>query len=150
MYYKDNLVRKLAAGVVILSISLGGCGKPGEPEVCFKERCFYVELARTPQEWAKGLMFRKSLGNNKGMLFIFKDEDKHSFWMKNTLIPLDMLWIDKRGEVVFIKKMALPCLEEECPSIHPDKEAKYVLEVNGGIVDDIGLEIGDKAEFDLN
>lgn len=73
-------------------------------QICFQENCFEVELAITTEEITKGLMFRKELPQNKGMLFIFAKEGIRSFWMKNTLIPLDIIWLNKNKEVVFIKK----------------------------------------------
>lgn len=106
---------------------------------------FDVELAESAIQQARGLMLRKSLGENKGMLFIFGNEGIHSFWMKNTFIPLDMIWINQNKEVVFIKENAQPCSENfSCPSINPNKNAKYVLEINGGMAEKIGLKIGDK------
>ena len=120
-----------------------------QKQVCFKENCFTVELADSPYEHSRGLMFRKQLDLDKGMLFIFKDEKRHSFWMKNTLIPLDIIWINKDRKVVFISRNAQPCKKDACPLITPDKKAQYVLELNGGISDKIGLKVGDKIIFDL-
>lgn len=116
-------------------------------QVCFKNNCFTVELAITAQEQARGLMFREKLAPDKGMLFIFKDEGEHSFWMKNTLMPLDIIWINKDKEAVYISENIQPCKLDYCPAIKPDKKAQYVLELNGGTVDKIGLEVGDKIIF---
>ncbi|MDD3420968.1 MAG: DUF192 domain-containing protein [Methanocellales archaeon] len=113
--------------------------------VYIKDTCFYVELATTPDERALGLMFREHLDPDKGLLFIFEEEGVHPFWMKNTLIPLDIIWISEDKAVVFISKNTKPCKTDICPSINPGKKAKYVLEVNGGISDKIGLRVGDKA-----
>ncbi len=90
-------------------------------------------------------MFREKLDLDKGMLFIFEEEGEYSFWMKNTLIPLDIIWINKAKEVVFISGNTQPCQEEySCSSINPGKNAKYVLEINAGIAEKIGLKVGDK------
>ncbi len=118
-----------------------------EGKVCFKNFCFNLELAVTPEERSRGLMFRKHLDPDKGMLFIFNEEGEYSFWMKNTLIPLDIIWINSEGKVVFIKENAQPCKETECPFISPGFKAKYVLEINGGISRKIGLKKGDKLDF---
>ncbi len=118
-----------------------------QSQVCFKDNCFTVELAITAQEQARGLMFREKLDSNKGMLFIFEDEGEHSFWLKNTLIPLDIIWINKDKEAVFISKNTQPCKFDYCPIINPDKKAQYVLELNGGMTDRIGLKVGDKIIF---
>ncbi|MFH1451112.1 MAG: DUF192 domain-containing protein [bacterium] len=117
-------------------------------KVCFKGRCFEVEIAASLRQRNDGLMFRQSLGKNKGMLFVFSESGDYSFWMKNTFIPLDIVWIDERQKVVFIKENAESCLEETCPAISPGKKALYVLEINAGIVADSGLEIGDNVVID--
>ncbi len=119
-------------------------------KVCFKNNCFEVELAATNEEQAIGLMFRKSLDKNKGMLFVFSGEGEYTFWMKDTFIPLDIIWINENKEIVFISENAQPCKEDSCPSIAPDKKAKYVLEINGGISKEIGLKVGDRLEFNFD
>lgn len=124
-------------------------GKKEENSVCFEKECFYVELADAPKKQENGLMFRESLGENKGMLFIFENEGDYSFWMKNTKIPLDIIWIDKNGAVVYISKNNKQCADNFCPSIRSDKNANYVLEVNGGEADRIGLKIGDSAKINF-
>ena len=113
-------------------------------EACFDERCFEVEIANTDEERQKGLMFRETLDEDKGMLFIFEEEGIYPFWMKNTLITLDIIWINKEGEIVFIAN-AVPCEIEPCQIYNPNKEALYVLEVNSGIANEIGLKAGDEA-----
>jgi uncharacterized membrane protein (UPF0127 family) len=80
------------------------------------------------------------------MLFIINEEGIYPFWMKNTLIPLDIIWINKDKEVVFIKKDFQPCTEI-CESITPDKKAKYVLEINGSLADKNNIKVGDKVDF---
>lgn len=123
--------------------------KTKQNQICFKNDCFEVELAQTIEEQTRGLMFRKYLEPNKGMLFIFQNETKHSFWMKNTFIPLDIIWLDSNKKVVFINKNTLPCQIEECPAITPTDNAKYVLELNSGVADKIGLSVGDEIKIDL-
>ena len=114
-------------------------------QACFKEYCFNIELAVTDKERSQGLMFREYLAFNEAMLFVFPEEGEYPFWMKNTLIPLDIIWINKEKEVVFIGENLQPCEEEHpCPVVNPGKNAKYVLEVQGGVVEKIGLKVGDK------
>lgn len=115
--------------------------------ICFKDNCFEVELALTSKQKEKGLMFRKDLSRDKGMLFVYNNEIISSFWMKNVNFPLDIIWISENKEVVFISKNTLPCLTENCPSIKPTEKAKYVLEIKGGISEEIGLKVGDKLEI---
>ena len=111
---------------------------------CFENHCFSVELAVTPVERKNGLMFRKNLDFDKAMLFVFEREEKHPFWMKNTLIPLDIIWINENKEVVFISENTQPCKEDFCPAIKPTEDAKYVLEISGGISNKIGVIVGNK------
>jgi len=119
-------------------------------KVCFKNNCFNVELANNKDERLKGLMYKKSLSEKQGMLFIFEKEDIHPFWMKNTFVCLDIIWIDKDKKVVFISKNNKPCRENFCQSIIPDKRAKYVLEIKGGLADKIGLRKGDYLKMSIN
>lgn len=90
-----------------------------------------IEISKTPEEMQKGLMFRENLCLDCGMLFIFEEEDFHGFWMKNTLIPLDMIFIDADLNIVDIL-YAEPCTENICKPYIPKKKALYVLETNGG------------------
>jgi len=114
--------------------------------VCFKDKCFDVELAVTPAEKSQGLMDRNYLREDEGMLFIYNREEEYSFWMKNTLISLDIIWIDNNYEVVYIKHSAKPC-EVTCNSISPGVKAMYVLEINGGMSKEIGLNVGERLSF---
>ena len=92
-------------------------------------------------------MYRDMLDTDEGMLFIFHEEAKHSFSMRNTLISLDIIWLDKDKKVIYIKEGAQPCKEEICETFKPDKDALYVLEINAGKVREIGLNIGDEMAF---
>lgn len=127
----------------------GGDKNKSQSQVCFNNNCFIVQLAETPEEMARGLMFREKLETNGGMLFIFPKEEIYSFWMENTLIPLDIIWIDKNKKVVFIAKNVQPCKIKKCPITTPSKEAFYVLEINAGLADKIGLSVGDNLIFKL-
>lgn len=102
-----------------------------------------VEIADDDEERVQGLMFRKNLNRDSGMLFVFENEGYQTFWMKNTLIPLDMIFIDKGFEIVDIKN-AVPCEEEPCKLYKSSKPAKYVLEVNSGFAIKNNVKIGDK------
>lgn len=119
-------------------------------KVCFRNHCFNIELAVTSEERSTGLMFREKLDSKRGMLFVFNEEGKHSFWMKNTLIPLDIVWINKNKEIIFISENTSPCKGSSCPTIKPTEKAKYVLEINGGISKKIGLVVGDKVKIEYS
>jgi uncharacterized protein len=117
-------------------------------EACFKEHCFIAEVAKTQAQRSQGLMFRKSLWSNGAMLFVFDTSGVHSFWMKNCLIPLDIIWLDDDYKVVAIKPNNKPCpAEGPCPSINPNVLASYVLEINAGLSSKMGLKEGDYFSF---
>lgn len=103
-----------------------------------------IEFARTDYETQTGLMYRKSMQDDRGMLFIFDDEIRRSFYMKNTEFSLDIIYLDGNGKVVSVQKNAVPFDKSPLPSEAP---AKYVLEVNSGLSDRWGLEAGDVMEF---
>ena len=100
-----------------------------------------IEIAALEHERTRGLMWRRSLPDNQGMLFIFEREERRSFWMKNTLIGLDILFIKENGEVESISKYTIPKSERSIPSKGP---AKYVLEVTEGFCDLYGFDVGDR------
>jgi uncharacterized membrane protein (UPF0127 family) len=105
---------------------------------------FEVEIVTTPETRAQGLMFRKSLAANGGMLFIYPGEQPVSFWMKNTLIPLDMLFVREDGSIAHIAHNAIP--HDETP-IDSGAAVKAVLEVNGGTANALGIKEGDRVEY---
>ena len=110
--------------------------------------CYEVELPITQEDFQTGLMQREYLPENQGMLFIFQEEQKHAFWMKNTLIPLDMMWLNEELEVVHIET-ATPCKEDPCTIYFPDTEALYTLEINANQTQKQNIKIGDKAKMYL-
>ncbi len=105
-----------------------------------------VEIARTQEELSRGLMDRPTLGENEGMLFIFSDSAPRSFWMRNTLIPLDIIFISSETKIVKILT-AVPCTSEKCPLYDSELPAQYVLEVNAGFVEKHGIREGDLVGF---
>ena len=94
---------------------------------------YRVELALTPEDQAQGLMFRESLPPRAGMLFVFDAPAPHHFWMKNTMIPLDMIWMDASGKVIFVSANTPPCKADPCATYGPDAPARQVLEIAGGM-----------------
>ena len=118
--------------------------------VCFGKSCVEVELAMTPEEIMTGLMNRASLPESGGMLFVFGNEGAHVFWMKNTLIPLDIIWMDDDGRVVYIENDAQPCITPTCPTYGPRVSSKYVLEVNAGYTQRRDINIDDKAQITID
>ncbi|MBF0386122.1 MAG: DUF192 domain-containing protein [Candidatus Omnitrophica bacterium] len=118
-------------------------------KICFEAKCFNIEIVSKPDELMRGLQFRKELPENSGMLFVFSYNDRMSFWMKDTFIPLDMIWLDDLRKVVHIEKDVPTCKEDPCPSYSPTKAARYVLELNAGSADKHKIRIGDQAKFDV-
>lgn len=103
-----------------------------------------IEIADDDYQTQTGLMYRDDMDENQGMLFVFPEADYHSFYMKNTKIALDIIYIDAEKKIVSFQKNAQPFSEASLPSNVP---AKYVLEINAGLSDQWQLEIGDKIEY---
>lgn len=106
-----------------------------------------VEFAEDDYERETGLMHRSSLQDSQGMLFIFEQEEQRAFYMKNTLIALDIIYLNRDGVIVSFAENAKPEDETSLPSTVP---AQYVLEINGGLSEDWVLEIGDRVEWEKN
>lgn len=118
------------------------------PQVVFElgtaQVAVVVELARTPDEQARGLMFRRELQPYAGMLFLYDRDARHSFWMKNTYVPLDMLFIDAKGIVVGIVENAEPVT---LTSRAVDVASRHVLEVNAGFCRQHGIKVGTRVKY---
>jgi uncharacterized membrane protein (UPF0127 family) len=104
-----------------------------------------VEIADTDPERQRGLMGRTALPEDQGMLFVFGGEQELSFWMKNTLIPLSIAYIDSEGRIVDIQDMKP--LDDDPPHYVSAEPARYALEVNQGFFEERGIEVGDRAEL---
>ncbi len=134
--------------LVLALLVLAGCQATNTTDqVCFESKCFDVRVADEPQERTQGLMFLEEMPEDEGMIFVFNQSDVYSFWMKNTYINLDMIWMEKDGSVVYVERNATPCKEEPCKSYNPGVKAKYVLEVNAGQAENVS--VGDKAEINI-
>ena len=106
------------------------------------ERAFDVELAVSPQQQSQGLMYRHSLAADAGMLFIYRPAREVSMWMKNTVIPLDMLFIAEDGVIVKVVERAVPL---SLTTIDSDARVRAVLEINGGTANRLGIRPGDRV-----
>ncbi len=104
-----------------------------------------VEIADDDFERGRGLMYRTALAENRGMLFVYEVEQKLSFWMKNTLIPLSIAFMDAEGRIVDIQDMEP--LDDDPPSYVSAEPARYALEVNQGFFEERGVKVGDRAEL---
>jgi uncharacterized membrane protein (UPF0127 family) len=141
-----RLVTVLQSALILgLCLLLIGCpGKADAPAVELKGQRFTVEIADTPELQARGLMFRRDMPADHGMLFIFPESNWHSFWMRNCLIPLDIMYFDAEGRFVSAHYNARPCNAEHCPTYPSEGPAKFVLELNGGVGRDLNLVPGDR------
>jgi uncharacterized membrane protein (UPF0127 family) len=106
-----------------------------------------LEVAATDAARTKGLMFRQTLAEGDGMLFVFGEAGDHGFWMKNTFIPLDFVWLSASGEVVDVRANVPPCLSDPCSSYASGKPARAVLEVNAGFAAAHGVRPGERLTF---
>ncbi len=109
----------------------------------------HAELADTPQKRAEGLMYRTHLGADRGMLFTFLQAQAWTFWMKNTKIPLDIIWMNEKKQIVHIEPNVPICTRQDdsCPQYRPNDESLYVLELAGGRAESLKLQRGSKLQF---
>lgn len=107
----------------------------------------HAELANTPQKRAEGLMYREHLADDRGMLFTFLQAQAWVFWMKNTKIPLDMLFFNAERKLVSVQHRVPPCLGDPCPAYSSGAPARYVLELNGGQAEKLGLNPGAEMQI---
>jgi hypothetical protein len=108
------------------------------------DHAFNIEVMATDQQRALGLMFRRSLPENSGMLFIYDPPQPATMWMKNTLIPLDMLFVDQQGRIIGIHERAVP---QSLDTISSPGPSRAVIELNGGTAARLGIRPGDKVVF---
>jgi uncharacterized membrane protein (UPF0127 family) len=122
----------------------------GDPGVELGGKRFTVEIADTHEKQGLGLMFRDSMPADEGMLFIFPNEAFRSFWMKNTRIPLDIMYFNKDLEMVSVSADTPPCKVRNCPSYPSAAPAMYVLELNAGMAAELGVGPGARLKLDLD
>lgn len=140
------LVRKINAILIFIILF---CAQSSYSQDIFKipiyikDKEIWVEVAKTPEQRAKGLMWRRNLGRDEGMIFIFESEDYHSFWMKNTYIPLSIAFINKDGIIVDIKEMEPFSLKSHTPPV----PILYALEMPKGWFYKNGIKKGDVIRF---
>jgi uncharacterized membrane protein (UPF0127 family) len=109
--------------------------------------CLSVEVVSKEDDLERGLMYRASLDQNKGMFFVFTSDDKQQFWMKNMQFSLDILWLSLDGRIVYISRDAPACTADPCPVYTPSQAARYVLEVNSGYTTAHQWKVGDKLDL---
>lgn len=133
--------------LLLLIVPLTGCASVESPWVELKGRRFSVEIAADDESRARGLMFRDSLAPDRGMLFVFEREQPLAFWMRNTRIPLDILYFDADRRLVSVSS-APPCTTAQCPSYPSAAPARFTLELNAGTAKTLGVARGDELLID--
>jgi hypothetical protein len=161
-----TLIRKASKAfalviALVMALSVAACRGSDEPSVgssptgslprgtvtigsASGERIFRVEIAETDADRQRGLMFREELDPDAGMAFLFESPVNGSFWMKNTLIPLDMIFINGDRQVVAMHESVPPCRRDPCPGYDSGAPARFVLELAGGTAKRLKLRPGDK------
>ena len=132
----------------MFAASLAACSaRASGPSVELKGQRFDVEIADTEPARERGLMFRESMPADHGMLFLFDDNAVRTFWMKNCRMPLDILYFDEKYKLVSVQQRVPACRSEPCPVYPSEGAAKYVLELNAGVADKLGVKPGDAIKL---
>ncbi|MEQ1945786.1 MAG: DUF192 domain-containing protein [Bryobacteraceae bacterium] len=145
----------LFVGFLALALFLTGCSREetdgiGSTHVKFPNgKSITVEIMRQTIEIMKGMMFRDSLADDRGMLFVHPKEDLYAYWMFQTRIPLDIVWMDRDHRIVEISADTPPCKTEasQCPKYGGTQKSSYVLEINAGQAAKNGLKVGDVLQY---
>jgi uncharacterized membrane protein (UPF0127 family) len=143
------------SGLLLAALLLVGCSKDETDGISSTHVKFpngttvTVEIMRQTVEIMKGMMFRDSLAEDRGMLFVHPKEDNYSYWMYQTRIPLDIIWLDRDHRIVEISANTPPCKTSasQCPKYGGTEKSSFVLELNGGAAAKNGLKIGDVLRY---
>lgn len=132
----------LPTAAALLAFALGACASG--PSVELAGHRFDIEIAADDAARARGLMFRDSMPDDHAMLFTFDDMRPRAFWMKNTYIPLDILFFDQDYKLVSMQQHLPPCRQDPCTLYPSTAPAQYALELNSGMAEKLGVKPGDK------
>lgn len=143
-------MRQCVLSLLVALMTLSAVACEAQPKVTIltkagREVAFHVEVADTPAKRTMGLQYRKELGADRGMIFLFPSESPQSFWMKNTPIPLDMIFINSQGKIVGIVERTAP-FSLDTHSVAGSSQ--FVLEINGGLAQRHGIQAGDTVRFE--
>ncbi|HUD70903.1 MAG TPA: DUF192 domain-containing protein [Dongiaceae bacterium] len=131
-FYRPDDARRAFAGVQHAAVTFPG------------GRVIAAEIADTREREMYGYMYRPEVPEDEGMVFVYPESGWHSFWMKNTLVPLDILWLDETFRILHMETPAPPCKADPCPSFGPMRASRYVVETRAGTAAREGLKIGDR------
>ena len=139
---------RLGPSVLATTLLLAGCASASAPWVEIGGQRYAVEIADDDAERERGLMFRDKLAPGHGMLFIHEEDAPRAYWMKNTRIPLDILYFDANRRLVSVQRDVPPCsLGDNCPPYPSEAPARYVLELNAGEATRLELAPGAELQF---
>ena len=144
---KKIILAAIGIGILVFAATVYYYSKnPLGLKLQIRNQVFQVDVAVSPEEHVKGLSGRTSMAENKGMLFIFDTKQQYSFWMKEMNFPLDMVWIDDKT-IVDISKNVPVEKGYPLPTYTPQKPVNRVLEINAGLADKYGFQIGDTVNY---
>lgn len=143
-------LRTVLSLVVVLGAAVGALPAPREiPMTLPSGKVLTVEVMVKDEDRAMGLMFRPSLPQERGMLFVFGSLDFHGIWMKNCRFPIDIVWLDEARTVVHVAEAVPPCKTDPCPVYQPLRRAAYVVELNAGQARREKALVGASLSFEL-
>ena len=146
-----GIMKKMALAIILAACILAAadCGsKTAYKKIKVRDYIFNVEVADTNAARARGLGYRDKLGGDCGMLFIFDEKERYTFWMKGMRFPLDFLWIDGKTVADITEKVPAPAFEtESLPVYAPRVPVDKILELNAGAVEQLGISVGDTVTF---
>jgi uncharacterized membrane protein (UPF0127 family) len=142
---------------LVIAALVSACGLPtgasaAPPVIPLKlpsKKVLQVELMANNQDRAMGLMFRRSLPMDRGLLFVFDEPGNYPFWMKNCRFPIDMVWLDENRKVVYVAENVPPCAKDPCPNYGGMQRSLYVVEMNARQARAEGVMLGSVLEFKL-
>jgi uncharacterized membrane protein (UPF0127 family) len=149
MGVSSSYCRLLAGALLALAASLAPAAPAKTSLTLPSGRVLEVEVMVSNQDRAMGLMFRRSLPEDQGMLFVFERSDFHGIWMKNCRFPIDIVWMDEARRIVHVAEGAVPCEGDPCPTYEPLRRASYVLELNAGQARREKAIVGETVSFQL-
>jgi len=141
--------RLIPVFIILILFMINLTAAPQFISMFFGSEEFLVEIADTEKEKAVGLMFRKEIPDNFGMLFVYSDEDYRGIWMKNTFVNLDLIYLNSAKEIIEIIYNVPPCRKEPCKTYISKNIAQYVLEIKGNRAKSLKLKTGDRIFFIL-
>lgn len=148
-------MRLLAVNIFSCLLFIGGCAAeqqvaqvlPLSAKTTIGDQTLYLEVARTPEQMEKGLMFRANLPKNQGMLFVFEQSEPVSFWMQNVVFPLDVVFI--KDDVIQKVVSAPACFSDPCPVFESGVPTDQAIELRAGRVAELGLQVGSRIRLEL-